>query len=979
MDTRNLSPLAPFWFWNGDLDPDELLRQLGEMDAQGVKGVIVCARQGLKVPYLSEAWFDRVRLVAAEAQRRGMDLWLYDEQPYPSLAGGGRVALEHPEFEAREMHWQTFEVGPGEAVEKPLGFGRSICLRAYPLAADGQPDWARGRDLADHVGTLFDEEVFHETGLTAYNRKRFLACTPYDRLDWRAPAGSRWRVYAFREIPVRDHKYFDKFVDPLNPGAVRFFLETTHDRYARALGPWFGTVVKGVFTDEIHPIGFEGEGIPWSPLLPALVAEKTGWRLAEVMPSLVDDGFPGAARIRYDFMNTVVDQFMASYDEQVHDWCRRRGVLFIGEKPILRSEQLDHFDIPGIDAGHQKAGGLPEVHPARYRANPRILASAARFAGRDRCLCEAFHSIGWGLDLQDMKWTYDWLALQGVNLFVNHASYYTTQALTKHDAPPSSFVQMPWWTHQHLLSDYAARLVKTTDFRRRRPRIVLVDPVTSGWTVAFGQAEVRKEVLEAFAEAQRTLFEAHLDFWVVDPRRLAGATIDRTGRVPVLRIGDQGFDGLVLPPLRNLEPAALAAASAWALAGGKIWACGPLPTEAIDARGPGPLTVTWQGPTAALPAALEAADLRDFSVLSQGKECPGVFALRFEGPTGPHVFLQNPQAAPRSVEIRFREDGDGPGRLRDLGPFEALTVASSDPARVPDRRVLDLDLAAEGPLEARNPNVLRLDQWDLSVDGGTTWKPVRARPLVDQLHQGAFSVPLTRKDRFGTPKTLQFPGLEALYRTKFTVDGPQHLELWVEPDSVWGAAAFRLNGTVLAPDAFEPRTEGGIRIEAASLDAVLHQGENLLEVGVTAARSGDGLRSPLYLAGAHAVGRQDGAWVLTPPTHRGSLKDLTAAGLRFFSGEVAWKTRVRVVPPPAGTPVDLRIADPDHRDAVRLTVAGRDLGVRAWHPFVWELPADLVAAGDLEVEVLASTTRIGFFEGQRYDAPGDRYVSVEDL
>lgn len=971
IDPSRLSPLAPFWFWNGDLQPDELVRQLSEMDSQGVKGVIVCARQGLKVPYLSQGWFDRVRLVAAEAARRSMDLWLYDEQPYPSLAGGGRVALEHPEFEAREMHWSSFDVEPGQAIERPLGFGRSICLRAYPLDDQGRPVWEQGRDLANHVGMLFDEEVFHETGLTAYNRKRFLACTPYDRLDWTAPPDHRWRVFAFREIPVRDHKYYDKFVDPLNPQAVKFFLETTHDRYAQELAPWWGTTVKGMFTDEIHPIGFEGEGIPWSPRLPGVVQEKTGWDLSQVLPALVDDGFPRAAQIRYDFMTTVVDQFIASYDVQVHEWCQNHGILFIGEKPILRSAQLDHFDIPGIDAGHQKAGGLPEAHPARYRANPRILASAARLAGRERCLCEAFHSIGWGMDLQDMKWTYDWLALQGVNLFVNHAYYYTTQALTKHDAPPSSFLQMPWWKHQKQLSDYVGALVQVTDFRRRHPRLLLVDPVTSSWTVAYGQAELRKTVLEAFAETQRLLFEAHLDFWIIDPRTLAAATIDVGSGRPALVIADQRYEGLIVPPVRNLEAVAVEAIQVWAKTGGQVWTCGG-PTEAIDSKAVPVLPASWTGSVHDLPDALDRAGYRDVSVRENGREAP-VFAQRFEGPSGPWAVVQNPLATPRTVEVRFREDRGTPGRERVLGPFETVVVGTSDPARLAAPRRHVLDLAVPGTLRAWGPNVVRLDDWDLSVDGGITWAQVKARPLVDQLHNGHVSLPLTRKDRFGTPKTLVFPGAQARYRCRFTVSGPLPRELWREPDGLLGDATVRLNGTELPAALWQTRREQGLVIEACAVVGAVLPGENLLEITVTATRSGQGLRNPLYLAGDFSVAKKDG-WNLGPAVDVGTLVELTK-GLRHYAGDLSWTTEIR---PGLPGPQELAITDPDYRLATQLLVNGRDLGVRAWHPFVWPLPQDLDVSQPLTVELRVSTTRIGYFEGQTYEAAQDRYISVEE-
>ncbi|MBR4219880.1 MAG: hypothetical protein IKR81_01915, partial [Victivallales bacterium] len=42
----------------------------------------------------------------------------------------------------------------------------------------------------------------------------------------------------------------EKYPNLLNPDAVEFFLKTTHEEYARRFGKYFGTLIKGIFTDE---------------------------------------------------------------------------------------------------------------------------------------------------------------------------------------------------------------------------------------------------------------------------------------------------------------------------------------------------------------------------------------------------------------------------------------------------------------------------------------------------------------------------------------------------------------------------------------------------------------------------------------------------------------------------------------------------------------------------------------------------------
>ena len=43
--------ILPFWFLNGELDPDEMRYQLGELRAKGMQGVVLHGRFGLEMPY----------------------------------------------------------------------------------------------------------------------------------------------------------------------------------------------------------------------------------------------------------------------------------------------------------------------------------------------------------------------------------------------------------------------------------------------------------------------------------------------------------------------------------------------------------------------------------------------------------------------------------------------------------------------------------------------------------------------------------------------------------------------------------------------------------------------------------------------------------------------------------------------------------------------------------------------------------------
>ena len=62
MPTHNPPGFYPFWFWNDTLNEKEIRWQIAQMAEQGIRGFFIHPRQGLKQPYLSDAFFDMVEV-----------------------------------------------------------------------------------------------------------------------------------------------------------------------------------------------------------------------------------------------------------------------------------------------------------------------------------------------------------------------------------------------------------------------------------------------------------------------------------------------------------------------------------------------------------------------------------------------------------------------------------------------------------------------------------------------------------------------------------------------------------------------------------------------------------------------------------------------------------------------------------------------------------------------------------------------------
>ena len=135
--------ILPFWFLNGELDPDEMRYQLGELRAKGMQGVVLHGRFGLEMPYVGEDYLDRIALAAEEAERLGLKTWIYDEMNWPSGTADKRVLAARPDLAQRYLECVSFEItGPwfmcltGED-SRYLDFEKSTPVAAFAISEDG--------------------------------------------------------------------------------------------------------------------------------------------------------------------------------------------------------------------------------------------------------------------------------------------------------------------------------------------------------------------------------------------------------------------------------------------------------------------------------------------------------------------------------------------------------------------------------------------------------------------------------------------------------------------------------------------------------------------------------------------------------------------------------------------------------------------------------------------------------------------------
>ncbi len=516
------------------------------MAAKGIRGFFIHSRQGLKVPYLSDAFLRMVDVAIEEAERHELAVHLYDEYPYPSGPAGGATLLGNPHFWATYLERRTYDL-PGGEMRLELPRGKVLACTACPLDGD-RADWSRARDLRSAVGPVLTADSYVLMGLTRYNRKRYFASDPVPTLVATLPPGPQ-RLFVTVQAVYENYKYWDHFIDALNPAAVREFIRLTHERYAERYSERFGRTVHSIFADETSAV--------WTDRLPDEFASECGYDLCAALPALQDPAHPQHLRVAADLQRVKYRLFCESFEEQVAGWCRDHGIAYSGEKPSMRLAQLRYMDIPGCEPGHTKAGAPMDLLGAGVRSNARATASAAYFYGKEGALCECYHSTGWSATLQDAKLVADGLLLAGIRYLVPHGFFYSTHALKKHDAPPTFFFQMPYWPLFGALSRRIDRIAERLEGTHVDARVLVVEP---SWGLPADEDR------RAYVRLQQALMDAHVDFLTVDTDILeSGEVADER-----VRIRDVAAPVVVVPPMRVVEEALAAWLDGFEAAGGVV-------------------------------------------------------------------------------------------------------------------------------------------------------------------------------------------------------------------------------------------------------------------------------------------------------------------------------------------------------------------------------------------------------------------------
>ena len=555
----------PFWSWNGDLQRDELIRQVDILKQMGMGGFFMHSRTGLRTEYLGEDWFRLINACADDGERLRLESWLYDEDRWPSGTAGGLVT-EKPEFRQRFVSLRTLP-----AAEFKWNEG---LLAAFACQLDGV-DFTAAQRLASNTPAA-----------------DFVGKT----------------VLAFTVEPMEASSFFNGYcdVDRLSRAATDYFIALTHEKYREHCGKRLGTSIKGIFTDEPHRGSvFTGFGLsntnklrmaPWTAALPGEFQKRFGGDLIEQLPDLFLRREGAAiAPVKWQYMELLQSLFLENWARPIQDWCHSNRLAFTGH--VLHEDSLtaqaamqgslmrfyECMDLPGVDVLAENNRNYWIVKQA---------ASAARQLGQPKILSELYGCTGWQMDFESHKYVGDWQALFGVNLRCHHLSWYTMGGEAKRDYPASISFQSAWWPQYHFVEDYFSRLNLLLAQGQPACDVLVLNPVESVWCqVGVGWCEglgAKTKPVQELERAYRDVFfwlaGAQVDFDYGDEEMLGrlGKVSATDGTAAELRLSRAAYRVVVVPKMTTMRASTLKLLDGFRQAGGKVIFLGEAPSH-LDA------------------------------------------------------------------------------------------------------------------------------------------------------------------------------------------------------------------------------------------------------------------------------------------------------------------------------------------------------------------------------------------------------------
>ncbi len=502
---------APFMVWNGDVSKSEIDRMLHEFKDAGCGGAFVHPRPGMITEYMSDEWFTLFEYAVNKGKELDLDIWIYDENSYPSGFAGGHVPAEMPE---------SYNQGQGLSLTKTNLLPDDTENYTFCFIKEND-SW---KDISNKL-----EDYKNQKGDYYLYKKTYMG-----KSDW-------YGGYSY--------------VDLLVPGVTEKFIETTMQGYEKSFNNDLGASVPGIFTDEPN-ISSPG-GIRWTPDLFEVFQEKWGYDLQPLLP-LLSEETGNWKEVRHNYMETLLQLFIDRWSKPWNKYCEDKNLKWTGHYWEHGWPQMNDgpdnmamyawHQVPAIDMlFNQFNDSNPQAQFGNIRA-VKELRSVANQMGNERTLSETYGGGGWDETLKDFKRLGDWEYVLGVNFMNQHLSHMTLTGARKYDYPPVFTYVSPWWNNYRELNDYYGRLSLVLSKGVQNNDILIIEPNSTLWSYYshISSAPQLMEIGKNFQAFITTLEKSQVEYDLGSENIIKDQGVVNNSR---FHIGKADYEVVVLPPM----------------------------------------------------------------------------------------------------------------------------------------------------------------------------------------------------------------------------------------------------------------------------------------------------------------------------------------------------------------------------------------------------------------------------------------------
>ena len=426
---------------NGRLDDATLLPYLDGLVASGYEGVCFHPRDGMLVPYASRHYWERLDALVGAALARGLEVWHYDEFPYPSGAFGGTIPETMAASRVQTLGFAPVAATPDVNGLVDIGGGAFLALLRQ---TDG-----RWHDVSADCGPHFDTWVWGPWHNRFYTGTYNVREEPHERA-WAERTTTVYRpdpplqngeqLLAIKVVTVPGQKGGAGQPDITLPAVTDRFLENVY-RPLSEISRRHGLNNTPVFQDEAT---FHAP-FPWNELVEAGLCELWGETWKTRLAALYYPEGPNWEGTRLDYRRLCARLLEENWFARVARFCAANNLQMAGHLPGEESvvghwnflgdgfKSLRHFDIPGYDI---ISSTIADDINRGQALGVKLVQSAAFWDGQKPTMAEVFAANSFAADLQSDRSVAAWLALHDIVQLFDHSTYGCSLSLRKYDAPP---------------------------------------------------------------------------------------------------------------------------------------------------------------------------------------------------------------------------------------------------------------------------------------------------------------------------------------------------------------------------------------------------------------------------------------------------------------------------------------------------------------------------------------------------------------